>query len=108
MPSALAAFSAPSGVSSAPSFAASCGLIAAHAGSGGTEQAAAQSRAVLRIVMSLRMQTRGTSERHLDARRREIAIVEIVAAARAAELASTPSPAPTFARRFAATPSVRP
>src|SRR5687768_8114245 len=83
VPSALAAFSAPSGVSSAPSFAASSGVIAAHAGD---EPRTASAQAKTAFFMFAPVPFAGDgSKRHLHARRREVSIVQVVPAACAAK-----------------------
>src|ERR1700683_3481644 len=81
VPSALPAFSPPRGVSSCPRRAASCGLTAAHA-SGANSSPAAVTRISAFIAappyLSAFPAVRLASERELDARRNEVAIVEQV------------------------------
>src|SRR5579864_9054267 len=90
VPSALPAFSPPSGVSSAPRRAASCGLTAPKA-SGATNSAAADNR--VRVFIAAPPYVRGLriawgdaplSERELDTGRDEIPVVEQIVLTRAA------------------------
>src|SRR5690348_11891856 len=90
VPSALPAFSPPSGVRSAPRRAASCGLTAPKA-SGAASSAAADNRVRVFIaappfVRGLRARRRPSSfsERELDAGRDEIPVVQQILLSRAA------------------------
>src|SRR5215468_5739371 len=94
LPSALAAFSAPSGVRSWPSRAASCGPTAPNAADANNINTAAERIGIFMTPPSMCVHgaTRhGASERYFDAGRDEIAIVQQVVLTGA--LASAPTPA---------------
>ena len=79
-PSALPAFSAPSGVSSAPSFAASAADTAAKAGAPNMIPATSDRSFLIMVYPSPR------SERVLERGRDEVAVVDVVETPGAAEL----------------------
>src|SRR5690606_3150943 len=84
VPAALPAFSPPTGVSSRPSLAASCGLTLAWAMPvASTAMLATRASLVLLLIFILSLP--GNSERVLDGEGREVAVVDLVVLLGAAE-----------------------